>query len=354
MARTSSPGLGKTQKEGRFAPKGVLRVARRTGLPARLAALVVCSLLVSSTAPAAPNSGKPSKPPSAPPAARGAAPAPHAPTTPATPSHGKAAKAQKAKPAPPIPKGYANSVRAWHTATPGKTAPLDEHGRPKLTLFALNTNERVELTPLTDRGGFSASDLDRAAELLRDPRTGNEHPIEPHLLDSVYRIAKNFSAQEIRVISGYRTPKPNTHSNHGRGRAMDMIVPGATDEDVAKFAREAGFSGVGVYPVSGFVHVDVRERSYFWVDTSGPGRKSRLFGVLGDVANKADTTALARGERPIPSFSLLPDVDAALSARARAYAAAHGGSSEPQGEPLHVEEDEDMESAGGGGGGSGG
>jgi uncharacterized protein YcbK (DUF882 family) len=204
-----------------------------------------------------------------------------------------------------------------------------------LTLAALNTGERVELTALSDKGGFSASDLDRAAQLLRDPRTGNEHPVEPRLLDSVYRIARHFSAHEIRVISGYRTPKPNTHSNHGRGRAMDLIVPGATDEDVAKLARDAGFSGVGIYPVSGFVHVDVRERSYFWVDTSGPGRKSRLYGVLADVAAKSDAAATARGERPIQPFSLLPDVDAALRAQGTSIV-----------EPPH-EEDEDMDPSGG-------
>lgn len=309
--------------------------------------LISGCLLLAPDAPAAPNA----KPPAAgPKPAVPAHPAPQAPH--AAAPHGKAAKVQKPRPPPPIPKGYANSVRAWHTKAPGQAAPLDEHGRPKLILFALNTNERVELTPLTDRGGFSASDLDRAAQLLRDPRTGNEHPVEPRLLDSVYRIAKNFSAPEIRVVSGYRTPKAGTHSNHGRGRAMDMVVPGASDEDVAKFAREAGFSGVGVYPVSGFVHVDVREHSYFWVDTSGPGRKSRLFGVLGDVANKADSSALARGERPMPGFTLLPDVDAALAARARAYLASHGGTPETPSDPTHVhEEDEDMESAGVGGGG---
>ncbi len=309
---------------------------------------------LSTSAPAATKPAAPHVPAAAPKASKPAAPAPAQ----KGPAHGKAAKVQRAKGPPPLPKGYAYGVRAWHTPTSGKTAPLDEHGRPKLTLYALNTNERIELTAASDRGGFSASDLDRAAQLLRDPRTGNEHPVDPRLLDSVYRIARNFSAHEIRVISGYRTPKGATHSNHGRGRAMDMVVPGATDEDVAKFAREAGFSGVGVYPVSGFVHVDVREHSYFWVDTSGPGGKSRLFGVHGDVASKADVAALARGERPVTSLSLLPDVDAALAARARAYAAAHGGAAEPAPpEPGHVhEEDEDMEGPlldrdrGGGGG----
>ena len=35
------------------------------------------------------------------------------------------------------------------------------------------------------------------------------------------------------------------------------MVPGVKDEEVAKYARQTGFVGVGIYPTSGFVHVDV-------------------------------------------------------------------------------------------------
>jgi len=315
---------------------------RRAGLVA-VAALVVAGLVAPGDAIA--------DPPASPrPATRAPAPAPaaaprrpSAPPAPARPGQaphrgGGAPKKPKGKPKgrgePPIPKGYANTVRAWHTPAPGRAPALDAQGRPMLTLVALNTAERVTLPAQTDTGGFAAAELDTAAHLLRDPRTGNEHPVEPALLDAVYRIARHFSAQEVRVISGYRTPKPGGHSNHGRGRAMDLIVPGATDEDVAKLAREAGYSGVGVYPVSGFVHVDIRPRSYFWIDTSGPGGRSRLRGVLADVAAKADSAAAARGARPVRAFSLLPDVDAALRAE--------GGQAT---EPMH-EEDEDAEAPG--------
>lgn len=93
---------------------------------------------------------------------------------------------------------------------------------------------------------------------------------------------------------------------------MDLVVPGASDEDVAKFAREEGFSGVGIYPVSGFVHIDVRERSYFWVDTSGPGKRSRVRGLLADLAARSDAAALARGERPVPPLHITTDVDTVL------------------------------------------
>ena len=218
----------------------------------------------------------------------------------------------------PVAKRLAVAVpasRTWHTATPGKTAPVDERGRSLLVLQGLNIPDRIELTPRTERGGFSAEDLDHAAHIMRDS-SGNEHPIDPRLLDMVYRLEVHFHTHEIRIISGYRTPRGSTTSNHGKGRAMDLVVPGASDEEVAKFAREEGFAGVGVYPVSGFVHIDVREHSYFWIDTSGPGKRSRIRGILADVAAKSDAQAVARGERPVGPFHLGTDVDQAIGSTA--------------------------------------
>ena len=217
----------------------------------------------------------------------------------------RTARAPAPKRAPAVP-----ASRGWHAVPSGKTAPVDEHGRALLVLQGLNIPDRIELTPRSDRGGFSAEDLDRAAHIMRDG-SGNQHPVDPRLLDMVYRLEAHFHAPEIRIISGYRTPRGSATSNHGKGRAMDLVVPGASDDDVAKFAREEGFAGVGVYPVSGFVHVDIRERSYFWVDTSGPGKRSRIRGILADLAAKADAQALARGERSVGPFHIGTDVDAA-------------------------------------------
>jgi uncharacterized protein YcbK (DUF882 family) len=185
-----------------------------------------------------------------------------------------------------------------------------------LGLFALNTRDRIELRAATDHGGFAASDLDRAAMSLREPWTGNAHPVEPRLLDLVYQVQRHFEAREIRVVSGYRTPRGPSGSNHGKGRAMDFIVPGVVDADVAKYARTLGFVGVGVYPVSGFVHLDIRDRSYFWSDASAPGHRNRERGILGEVAASSDKEALSRGEKPPRSFTMGFDVDAALRARA--------------------------------------
>lgn len=206
-------------------------------------------------------------------------------------------------------------IRNWHAPTPNKIAPVDEEGRPMLALYSLNTNERIEIPAASEHGGFSARDLDRAAHLLREPRSGCEHPMDPRLLDLAYRIQSYFRAQEIRVVSAYRAPHRHRRSNHGLGRAIDVIVPGATDEEVAKFARELGFVGIGIYPSSGFVHIDVRQRSYFWVDRSGPGRRNRERGILGDLAARSDSQAATRGEHPTPPFAPLGDVDAWLRSR---------------------------------------
>ncbi len=190
-------------------------------------------------------------------------------------------------------------------------APRDAQGRPMLALRTVNRGEFLSLAPGRDGTGFDSIDLDRAAHLLR-AATGDEHPVDPRTLALVYRIQTHFDAPEIRVVSGYRVPRPRSHSNHGKGRAIDLIVPGVADEDVAKFVREMGFVGVGVYPRSQFVHVDIRPRSYFWVDTSGPHMKNRERGILGDLAARSDAEALARGQTPIEPFAVQTDVDAAL------------------------------------------
>ncbi|HEY3816169.1 MAG TPA: DUF882 domain-containing protein [Polyangiaceae bacterium] len=198
-----------------------------------------------------------------------------------------------------------------------KPVPRDATGRPMLALRTLNRNESLAVPVAGDEGGFASADLDAIAHLLR-AMNGDEHPIDPRTLGIVYRIEIHFAAPEVRVVSGYRIPKPGSRSNHGRGRAMDIVVPGVPDEEVARFARDLGFVGVGVYPSSQFVHVDIRPRSYFWVDYSGPHMRNRELGILSDLAAKNDEAARARGVAPVEPFGIATNVDDALDTRERA------------------------------------
>jgi uncharacterized protein YcbK (DUF882 family) len=233
-------------------------------------------------------------------------------TSPATSASATAA----ANAAPSAAAAYMSGKQAlvgWH-APSTRTIDSDARGRPMLTLTTINRHESLAIASDGDDGGFASADLDRVAHVLR-AAGGDEHPVDPRTLALIYRIQVHFGVPEIRVVSGYRVPKPGSHSNHGKGRAVDLVVPGVADEEVARFARGLGFVGVGVYPTSQFVHVDIRPRSYFWIDYSGPRMKNRESCILPDIAAQGDAAAVARGETPIEPFVVSMDVDAALRAR---------------------------------------
>lgn len=68
----------------------------------------------------------------------------------------------------------------------------------------------------------------------------------------------------IIVSSGYRCAKHNANvggvanSQHIKGTAADIICKSVSVEKLAAKAKEIGFDGIGIYPKSGFVHVDCR------------------------------------------------------------------------------------------------
>jgi uncharacterized protein YcbK (DUF882 family) len=171
---------------------------------------------------------------------------------------------------------YSKHVKGWHDKEDGATSPKDAAGRPKLVLEAINVKETVELVASSDKGEFPEAERQKAARILRDTRHDKETDIDPRLLDLLYDIQRHFDAPSIRVISAYREPKGKSGSRHAQGQAADIVVPGAKDHQVFSYVQAMHGTGAGLYPVSGFVHVDVREASTSWVDNSGPGKASRV------------------------------------------------------------------------------
>lgn len=104
--------------------------------------------------------------------------------------------------------------------------------------------------------------------VLRDHRTGDIHPIDPELIDTLARIQRDCQCgQAVDILSGYRSPKTNSmlrrssggvakNSYHLKGQAADIRVPGSSPSKVRNTARALRTGGVGYYPKSGFVHVD--------------------------------------------------------------------------------------------------
>lgn len=169
-----------------------------------------------------------------------------------------------------------------------------------IDFYAVNTGERVAVRLFEPDGTLREEGARQVRLVARDRRTGTDHEIDPRLLALLYRLASVLDAPQISIISGFRPARGRGHSLHAEGRAVDIVVPGVELERVAQVARGFGHVGVGTYPTSGFVHLDVRDRSFFWVDASGPGRRGRVRQVRVDESRAADLAYDPAAERIRP------------------------------------------------------
>lgn len=143
-----------------------------------------------------------------------------------------------------------------------------------LAFYNLHTGEATLATYWAD-GRYLPSELAQINYLLRDFRSGEVKPIDVRLLDMLHTLRRKMDSREaLHVISGYRSPKTNAklaeagrgvakRSMHMRGMAIDIRLPGRPLADLRQAAKSLRLGGVGYYPKSNFIHVDVgRVRSW--------------------------------------------------------------------------------------------
>lgn len=137
-----------------------------------------------------------------------------------------------------------------------------------LVLHNLHTGEKLDAL-YWDDGAYVPDALQAVNKVLRDHRTNEQHVIEPRLLDLMHTLHGKVEGQrEIEVICGYRAPATNAamhahskqvaaNSLHIKGMAVDMRIDGVQLVNLQKAALALRGGGVGIYPKSNFVHVDV-------------------------------------------------------------------------------------------------
>ena len=137
-----------------------------------------------------------------------------------------------------------------------------------LSLLNLHTGEALKATYF-ENGAYVPDAMAALNHLLRDFRTGGVHPMAPGLLDLVSTLTGTLETREtVQVISGYRSPTTNaalharskgvaSHSLHMDGMAMDIRIKGVQLPHLRDAALAMRRGGVGFYPASDFVHVDV-------------------------------------------------------------------------------------------------
>ncbi len=177
---------------------------------------------------------------------------------------------------------------AWIAAEPSpppahadirKRREASEHNvRPgHLRLHVAKGNTHVDIQLFEESGRMRLAGVIEASQALRDHSSQIVKVIDPRLLTMLYLVGQHFDA-ELQVVSGYRVPGVNATrgSRHGMGKACDFRISGVSIYDIANYA-ESTFThlGMGIYPTSGFVHMDTRTQTFYWTDRSGPGQRTR-------------------------------------------------------------------------------
>lgn len=143
-----------------------------------------------------------------------------------------------------------------------------------LSFHNLHTGESLNVTYWAD-GHHIPGALAEVNQILRDFRTEEIWPIDVRLLDLLHRVRQALDTQEpFHIISGYRSPATNKalrkggsgvakRSLHMQGKAIDVRVPGRPLRTLHKAAVALKSGGVGKYPKSNFVHMDVGRVRYW-------------------------------------------------------------------------------------------
>lgn len=186
------------------------------------------------------------------------------------------AKASKASTAAKAKKTKARKSRASRHKMVGRVVMDDKLRQTpllppsgKLHLKIVNSHDDIQVNIFNEDGSYNIDALKQVSHVLRCKRTDTEKDVEPRLVAILSHIYDHFG-KPLEVVSGYRNQR-NTGSYHYKGSAGDIRIAGVKPAQIRSYAEslDTGGMGIGIYPKSGFVHVDVRiPPSYRWVDYS--------------------------------------------------------------------------------------
>ena len=138
-----------------------------------------------------------------------------------------------------------------------------------LRLYHTHTGEHLDVVYRRGRS-YIPEALSKLDHFLRDHRTGEVHHFDPRIFDVLSDATKAVGRPdaEIYIICGYRAPGSNeylrTHTSgvaknslHMQAEAIDIRLPGTPTLKFRNAALALGRGGVGYYPASDFIHVDV-------------------------------------------------------------------------------------------------
>jgi uncharacterized protein YcbK (DUF882 family) len=139
----------------------------------------------------------------------------------------------------------------------------------RLRLHNLHTLEDIDIVYRIG-DNYQPEAVARLNYFLRDHNTQDVISYDPREFDLLHDILRRLGrpGATIDIVCGYRTQETNEilrassngvaeHSQHILGHAIDIRIPGSTTPRIRNAALSLNEGGVGYYPTSHFVHVDV-------------------------------------------------------------------------------------------------
>lgn len=175
-----------------------------------------------------------------------------------------------------------------------------------LSFHHTHTNEDLTITYKRD-GRYDEEALKKINWELRDWRRNEAIRMDPQVLDAVWELYRDLGAtQPIEIICGYRAPATNAmlrkrssgvarFSQHTLGKAIDLHIPGVSLEAQRAAAMRLQRGGVGYYPSSTFIHVDVGNIRH-WPRMS--------YDQLARVFPNGRTVHIPSNGEPLPGYQL--------------------------------------------------
>jgi uncharacterized protein YcbK (DUF882 family) len=151
-----------------------------------------------------------------------------------------------------------------------------------VTIYRVRTDETLELPLELCNGRINVEGMKRVSKLTNSVSRPTDFDLHPRLIKLMQQVANHYPGRRLEVISGQRQKKQHgNESYHNKGQALDFRVEGVSNWALVQYLRGTFDKvGVGYYPNSVFVHMDVREKSAYWIDYSGPGERA-IYGRKG-------------------------------------------------------------------------
>ncbi len=148
---------------------------------------------------------------------------------------------------------------------------------PPINLYQIHLREHASIRVYDENGFLRPQALREFNRLNRCVKTGVVLELDYRLLVELYTAWIAFGMPSVTLYSGCRqAPHASPTSRHNFGLALDYAFDGVSRRELvawllARRDRASHGVGLGYYPNSFHIHMDVREKHAFWVDLNEGG-----------------------------------------------------------------------------------